>query len=178
MRFYKLLMLSDFKRKKLVNNSLGMKRFLLFLAFILIFAGLGVAEQDLLLLRKKYSDMKVVFFTTDSAQIKSDDCAYNGIYYEVYCDANNAKKVKNALGNIQGMSVSFKGSIKDVDYILELYKVKVVSETRQGQLLCICGYSELIYTPAVKVGDHFVNIQLALRENTVTAGAPLILGSF
>jgi hypothetical protein len=149
-----------------------MKRFLLFLAFVLVFIALGIVEQDLLRLKERYPDMKVTFFTTDI-----QDAIYDGIYYEVSCEAKDAKKVKSALGDIEGMSISFRGSEKDINYILEYYQVKVIKKTYRNQILYIYGYSDLIYTPPVKVGEDYINIQLALRQRTVVAGIPLILGS-
>lgn len=149
-----------------------MKRFLLFLAFVLIFIALGIVDQDLLRLKSRYPDMKVTFYTTDP-----QESIYNGTYYEVSCQAKDAKKVKSALSDIKGMSVTFRGSKKDIDYILEYYKVKVAFKTYQDQILYIYGYSDLIHTPPVKVGDDYINIQLALRQRTVVAGVPLILGS-
>ncbi|HEY8444247.1 MAG TPA: hypothetical protein VIL24_05580 [Clostridia bacterium] len=154
-----------------------MKRFLLFLAFILIFIALGIVQQDLLRLRSRYPDMKVVFYTTDANAAQNHNSIFDGVYYEVTCAAKDAKKVKSALDEIKGMSVSFWGTQKDIDYILDYYRVKVAFETSQDQILYVYGYSDLISIPAVKVGEDYINIQLALRRNTVVVGAPFILGS-
>ncbi|HHW90375.1 MAG TPA: hypothetical protein GX745_05695 [Clostridiales bacterium] len=155
-----------------------MKRFLIFLAFILIFIALGIVNQDLLFLKSQYPDMKVVFYTTEKPMSNDHNLVFDGIYHQIHCDAKSAAKVKSALSNIRGMSVSFQGTIKDIDYILDFYKVKVIFETYQNQIFYIYGYSDLINAKAVKIDDNYVNIQLALRKNTVTVGAPIILGSY
>ena len=156
-----------------------MKRFLIFLAFVIIFIALGIVDKDLLHLRKKYPDMKVIFYTTSKDQLQNhNNTVYDGVYHQVRCDAKDAVKVKNALNDIKGMSVSFWGTRKDIDYILDLYDVKIISEKWQNNILYIYGYSDLIFVPAFKVNDDYINIQLSFRKNRVTAGVPIILGSY
>ncbi|NLC16281.1 MAG: hypothetical protein GX756_00150 [Clostridiales bacterium] len=155
-----------------------MKRFLIFLAFVLIFIALGIANQDLLYLKSRYPDMKVAFYTAQKPASAGQDYFFDGIYNQIHCDAKDAAKIKSALKNIKGMSVSFQGDIKDIEYILNFYKVKIILETYQNQILYIYGYSHLINAPSIKIDGNYINIQLALRKNTVTVGAPIILGSY
>lgn len=152
-----------------------MKRFLMFLAFVLIFIALGISDLSLLHLINKYPDMSVVFYTKNS---EKQNTLNDGIYNQVHCNSQDALKIKNSLSDIDGISITFEGNLEDIEYIIDYFNVKIISKSKEDGILYIYGYSELILTPAVSVNNNYINIQLALRQGIVTAGTPIILGSY
>ncbi|HEY8389869.1 MAG TPA: hypothetical protein VIL26_02780 [Clostridia bacterium] len=152
-----------------------MKRFLLFLSFALILVGLGISDYSLLNLKDRYPQMQVVFYTKDSRNL---DSINDGIYNQVYCSTDQAKKIKRLLNKIEGMSVSFEGGIQDLNFVIDYFDVKIISEKTCDDILYIYGYSSLILTPAVKINNNYINIQLVLRKDKIIIGTPIILGSY
>lgn len=154
-----------------------MKKFLLLVAFVLIFVALGFKEQGLLQLGHRYPNMQVVFYTRQNSpkNIKSID---SGVFTQIICGAQDALKIKKSIKEIDGISISFEGGIEDLEYIKDYYNVKIIIEEKIDNILCIYGYSDLINAEAVKINNEYINIQLTLRKNTVTAGMPIILGDY
>ncbi len=152
-----------------------MKRFFLFVAFVLIFIALGLSDNSLLHLSNRYPDMNVVFYTKHKTSL---DSINDGIYNQISCKARDAKKIKSMLKDISGMSISFQGGLDDINYILDYFDVKVILQKTNNDILYIYGYSKLILTPSVLVDNNYINIQLALNNQIVTAGLPIILGSY
>lgn len=152
-----------------------MKRFLLFFAFVLIFVALGISDLSLLHIKDRYPDMHIIFYTQNPKKLNSIN---DGIYNQVHCDSKDAVKIKKSLDDIDGMSVSFEGGMQDIQYIIDYFDVEIMLKNTCDGILYIYGYSKLILTPAVLVDNNYINIQLALNKGTVTAGSPIILGSY
>lgn len=152
-----------------------MKRFLLFVAFVLIFLALGISDLSLLHLKDRYPDMRVVFYTKNPKKL---DAINDGIYNQIHCSSAEAVKIKKSLNEIDGLSVSFEGGKQDIQYIIDYFDAEIIFENTRDGILYIYGYSKLILTQAVLINNSYINIQLALRKGVVTAGTPIILGSY
>lgn len=88
----------------------------------------------------------------------------------------NKETVKNTEGLI-GTEVSFDGGLEDVERLLkQLFAVRVSCEDVEG-VAVYTGYSALI-CGGIRTDKGFVNFQVAFSQGRITAGSPLIFGSY
>ena len=122
------------------------------------------------------------------------DIAPNGTV-SVYCrqteldgiDMGNGRMVHGEVSELQtllekcrdvdGVSVSFDGSIEDVKRIAELLNLNVTHQYETCGIEIVCGLSSKV-NGGVILDGRTVNVQIAYKDGTVTVGSPLILGSY
>ena len=100
-----------------------------------------------------------------------------GSGYKVECDASNYLDTALHCQNIDGVSVSFSGSLDDVKNLCRFFGLQVSSIYEQDGLYVMCGKSPKIRN-GVYVGGKLVNLQLAYKDGTVHIGSPLLLGDY
>ena len=97
--------------------------------------------------------------------------------YKVECNAESFFDTAAQCGGIDGVSVSFAGSLEDVKQLCDFFRLQVSSVYEQNGLYVVCGKSPKIRN-GVFDGKKLVNLQIAYRDGTVHLGSPLILGDY
>ena len=101
----------------------------------------------------------------------------NGNMFLVNCKSSDAKKVKSQLNGIEGESFSFQGTKNDALNFLNKYNYKTVFCEMVENILIIYAYCPQIQN-SVYVNNQKTNLQLAVNNEKITIGTPLILGSY
>ncbi len=79
-------------------------------------------------------------------------------------------------GQIKGESVFLTEKVS-VEEILSLYEAEVIFTERVGEVVsyyCFTGK----WSDGVRIGEHFVNLHIAVRGEECSVGAPIIFGGF
>ena len=97
--------------------------------------------------------------------------------FKVQCDANSFFQTAKQCHDIDGVSVSFVGSMQDVKQLCKFFKLQVSSEFEQDGLFVVCGKSFKIKNGVID-GNKVVNLQIAYKDGVVHLGSPLILGDY
>lgn len=100
-----------------------------------------------------------------------------GTGYIVECDVHSYGRTLDMCSGVDGVSVSFCGSIDDVAQIVEIFNLLTVSVCEIDGLYVVCGVSNKL-TGGVMLDGTKVNLQIAYKDGVVTVGSPLILGSY
>ena len=95
----------------------------------------------------------------------------------VTSDIKKGQEMADSLGNIVGISASFKGDYDDFTREIKKCKVAVQQEESVGNVHIIYGISENCGKPTYANGMN-INFQIAIRDNVITVGTPLIMGSY
>jgi len=148
---------------------------------------LALICAGLLFLQSPYSLSEVsalyegtyTFYTMEQFEDDRVDIVQSGNGFLINCDNNLASEIYNSLNKeyLQGESFSFSGDVQDVYSILSNLNVTQNKVEQFSDLYIVYGYSPLLEN-SVEVDGEQINIQVALRENIVTIGTPLILGSY
>ena len=101
----------------------------------------------------------------------------NGNSYIVKCGINNCNKIKRQLEDIAGESISFFAELSDLYKSVDLLNASVVFCEETNGIVVLYAFTQNIKN-YVRVNGELVNLQLAYKNNTVTIGTPLILGSY
>ena len=112
------------------------------------------------------------FFSTDATTIK------NGMGYIISTESKNAKTVYSALNksSIKGMSLEFESDDFDLEKFIEKFEIEVKSIEKLENFTFFYGFSPL-FDDFVNLDNENINIQMAIKSNTIHIGVPLILGS-
>jgi hypothetical protein len=166
------------------------QKFGLLLGAFLILTGLAFWDGGLTDIYRAYGGARVCFYLTAKEKLPlsafSDGVFVirNGGGVIVDAPAEAALKIRRGFSGIMGESVSFEGDYGDGLEILRLYRAAAVFEETlhldgENSVRIIYGFSGLL-TRSVSLDGKRVNIQIAANELTgkVTAGTPLILGSY
>ena len=95
----------------------------------------------------------------------------------VKCSAADFSGMLSHCKDVDGFSVSFTGTLHDVERIAQLFNLNVTSTLNLDGLQIVCGNSRKL-TGGVKLDGEAVNLQIAYKDGTVTVGSPLILGDY
>lgn len=95
----------------------------------------------------------------------------------VQCTLNDFANVIARCAEIDGLSVSFSGSNKDVQRLADLFCLKNISVCEIDDLTVVCGKSNKV-KGGIWIDGVKINVQIAYHNGTVTVGSPLILGSY
>lgn len=131
---------------------------------------------------KEYSNIsncQYTFYVSGSVdKINNATVTKNGNASVVSCSAEFSGNIKNQLSDILGESVCFyKPSQKTANYILDMLTSKILfSENVQENKICYA-YDETL-PRFVMVNNQKVNLQIAINDNFIKIGYPLILDSF
>ncbi len=102
------------------------------------------------------------------------------LYDDIYMTTSDYKKGQTTaenLANIVGISATFKGDYDDMKKVIQKMKVAVKQEETVGEVHIIYGISESCGKPVYANGTN-INFQIAIRDNVITVGTPLIMGSY
>lgn len=100
-----------------------------------------------------------------------------GLGRQVTCSVEEFKTTVLSCDNVDGVSVSFDGSIQDLNAILVRLQATQVSVQQLDDLFVACYYSNRLQGGVTLDGKR-VNLQIAYRDGTIIVGYPLILGSY
>lgn len=104
-------------------------------------------------------------------------CVSTGLGYQVTCNSDEFVKTVGFCSKVDGVSARFSGNANDVDALINRLQADVVSCQQLGELYVFCCESPLLKN-GVAIDGKRVNVQIALSNNTVTVGSPLILGDY
>ena len=158
-------------------NNCNMKRFLL--AVVLIVAIIGV--MLCFVPQSPYAD--VFNYVNRNAVVniycRKTTCAAIdiGLGYQATCSVSDFKETLSYCEYVDGVSVSFAGTVEDLYAIAERLQAELVSVQQLDELIVVC-YSTHRLHGGVTLDGKNVNLQVAYRDGTVTVGYPLILGSY
>lgn len=102
------------------------------------------------------------------------------LYDDIYMTTTDYKSGQNtadSLANIVGISATFEGDFDDMQNVLKKCNVAVVKEETLCGIHIIYGISENCGKP-VQANGMNINFQIAIRDNVITVGTPLIMGSY
>ena len=120
------------------------------------------------------------FFYTSSVQkqISNEVHISNGNFEIVSCNANDACILKTKLTDILGESVRICNASTEQKFkTLDMYKNKIEKfESFDGYDIYYCYDSSL--SRYINLEDKKVNIQIAIKNNQIDIGYPLILNGF
>lgn len=151
-----------------------MKKFIIFIIFLLCFIA-GIESENsgpaILIFEGNFSLYGVGYSEVKSEKI---DCG-SGLILSV--QSNKAKELLNSFkGEIYGMSVELKEEMK-IEEILNIIKAKIVKKERvAGREIYYC-YSNNNSDYVVDCGKK-INYQIAINNEKIIIGTPLILGSY
>ncbi len=97
--------------------------------------------------------------------------------YLTNCDYSQAKKTERELVNVVGISYTLAGNYDKFCEVLNTYGIVVLSTEIVGNIHIIYGRSERCGQTRI-VDGIAVNIQVAIRDDVITIGTPLIMGSY
>ncbi|MDR3317867.1 MAG: hypothetical protein LBS99_00325 [Clostridiales bacterium] len=143
----------------------------------MIFLATGIRGNGLDALEGCAPDMRYSFYISGAAEVSGASSVSNGAGTIVSCDIKDAARVRQRLKTVDGESVTFGGSASDLNIIVKKFSADIIRrEDIGGILIYYC------FSPALGNGLNLdgaeINMQLAYSNGRVTAGTPLILGSY
>lgn len=126
-------------------------------------------------LPKTDKDITINYFTKGKYSAQSI-YLYDDIYMTT-TDYANGQQTADNLVNIVGISATFEGDFDDMQKVLKKCKVAVKQEETVDGIHIIYGISESCGKP-VQANGMIINFQIAIRDNVITVGSPLIMGSY
>ena len=123
------------------------------------------------------------FYLLDTIELNMNGVSVikNGNSSIVKTNFKKAKQIKENLSNVLGESVSFEGDMLKFSLIIEKLELKYsFSENVEDKIICFYGYSCLneLKSREVLINEKKVNGQIALNNNVITIGNPIILGDY
>ena len=102
----------------------------------------------------------------------------NGKSNIIECETKNAQKLLKLLDKtkITGMSFCFEGNQNDLNKIMENTKLCVKYSEKVENIQFYYGFSPL-FDDYTLYNNEKINIQIAFKDNNISVGVPLILGS-
>lgn len=154
-----------------------MKRFLIATVLIAVIVGIMLYFVP----KPNYADVLayVEHEATVNIYCRKTDCdsVDTGLGHQVTCSVDDFKATLASCRNVDGYSVTFCGSVDEVFDILNRLQATAISCQQLNDLYVVCAYSRHL-RGGVTLDGKQVNVQIAYRNNTVTVGYPLILGSY
>ena len=103
------------------------------------------------------------------------------IYLESYSMTNRIKMAKKNdykfIFGVKGESVTLKDDNFCLDEFIKELDVDIVYKENLGEVVCYYGYSKKVKYLEM-VDGNLINVHVAIREESVKIGFPLIYGSF
>ena len=101
----------------------------------------------------------------------------NGNSYIVKTDFENAQKVKAKLCGIIGEAVSFSGSTLDAIFFMNKIGMELKIEESINDIHIFYGYIKGL-EKYMFVGNEKINTEIAVSQNKITIGYPIIIGDY
>ncbi len=143
--------------------------FLLPILAVIILCG-GISEEEDLL-------ESVTVYVSEKVEMQGISCIPNGETFLCRVPKELLASFLERAGEVEGVTVRFHGDIYDAQSFLKELNAREVSRMRIEDRLVITAFSEAICEPILLRGE-LVNIQLAVFDEVITVGFPLILGSW
>lgn len=154
-----------------------MKRFLFAAVLIVVIIGVMLYFVP----QSSYAD--ILNYTEYNATVNiycrqtSCDSIGTGLGRQVTCAVADFNKTLLSCDNIDGVSVSFDGTVQDLNAILRRLQATQVSAQQLDGLFVACYHSNRLQGGLTLDGKR-VNLQIAIHDDTITVGYPLILGGY
>ncbi len=100
-----------------------------------------------------------------------------GFGYLVCCSYQTLLTTLELCGNVDGVTLRFFATERDLQSICDLLQLKVYSCQYFCDVMVICGYSQKV-SGGIFVDNKKTNVQIAFYDGVLTIGSPLILGSY
>lgn len=154
-----------------------MKRFLIFIVFIIAFVLISGSE-DIFVLSRLDLNGRYRCYAQDVKSVSSGfDVDINGNGKIVSCDMLYAGEIDNyILGKVYGESITFEGSHDDFINVIKKLNINIVAAESVENLESIYGFGR--FGKCVMINGKSVNIQVAYSLGYITIGCPIILGSY
>lgn len=126
-----------------------------------------------------FSEGTHTFYTMQNFKDERVEVVQSGRGFLISCPGQIASEIFAELDEhmLQGESFTFKGELQDVQSLLFQLNVVQYKKEDLGGIYIVYGYTPL-FQGGVQVEDQKINIQLAFRDQNITVGTPLILGSY
>ena len=158
-----------------------MRKFFIFVAFIICFILVGFCKYDEINFSiEDCANPKYHFYVTLNSLENVDDCHYvkngEGGIITLEKDELNLLDLFD-IGTMYGKSIEFEANKKAYSNILSGLNFKVIKKENFENFETIYGYNEN-FGKSVSLFGKDVNIQIAKRGDVVSVGFPIILGSY
>ena len=150
-----------------------MKKFSVLITIVLII--ILTYSVPSLMLNNDGGDISVSYYTIGKSDVNST-YMFDDIYLTTYDYADSAK-AERTLNNIVGISYTLAGDYDKFSEILKEFDIVTLSTEVVDNIHIIYGRSEHCGKPKI-VDGKAVNVQLAIRDDVITIGTPLIMGSY
>lgn len=119
------------------------------------------------------------FFTTQETNFQNTATTKNGNGYIISCDSKISQSISQKLfkSKLLGESFEFYGNKNDVNKILRQLEAKVLKTENFENFCIIYAYSPKI-CESITQNKQKINLQIAIKNNKIKVGTPLILDSF
>lgn len=152
--------------------------FCLLCAVVLCFV--CVNKRDKTIFEHQFLSQNVAYCLYTNDNIKIDDditITDNGASKMIVCDPQKVTKIKNELSNIYGESVTiYNANDADMAYINKICKTKIFQETFDNLIIFYCYDARL--SKFVTIDGKKINMQVAISNDNITIGYPIILGEY
>ncbi|MGN1227534.1 MAG: hypothetical protein ACI4TX_02725 [Christensenellales bacterium] len=156
-----------------------MRKFFIIISFIICFIMVGFCKYDEINFAfNECANPKYYFYVTLSEECDDVHYTKNGNGGIIALNENELHLLNDfKISKMYGKSIQFEGDKNSISKFLKDYDVSVVKEENFESFSTVYGYNAK-FGDCVTVGDDKINIQLAVRDNIVNIGFPLLLGSF
>jgi hypothetical protein len=156
-----------------------MKKVGLFLILLFIFSFCGLSDNKFINLCKDFNRAKLEIFCNNYIrEIENEEkfkIIKNGNSYIIQTNASMASEIKKYVNDYSGFTLSFKGTKQDALSLIN--DLKIVKTENINGIKSIYGYAGG-FLNCVVVGGKKVNVQIAINNEMVFIGSPVILGSY
>lgn len=125
----------------------------------------------------KLQNVKNVFYVSNCSQIENAKLTKCGNAIFVESEIDYCKQIKSQLSNINGQSVSFCGNEQLYNMLISNLFNNIVLSEQVSNVKCCYGYNNKLNNN-INIDGQTINIQIAINQNKITIGTPVILGSY
>jgi len=150
------------------------------ICFIFLFF-IAPQKEGLNLLAKRLNHGTYSAYVTNFVAAEEIEQSYNYIKIAnggiLVCELQYMQKVKSYSYQVLGESLSFYGNIDEFNNLVKIYRVKIIVAEQVGDIMTIYGHS-FAFRKHIILDNKKVNVQIAINNNCITVGTPIILGSY
>lgn len=158
-----------FKKKKTVN-LLIMKRLIVFILIALFMCGLNWLALEDFDIQSVFDGAYVEVYTANDSGLDGFSKIKNGAGEIIFSDTSNLKYILN---NVEECGYTIKVSKRDFNDVLAALNVSKFT-SKNGT---VYGYRAGLFA-TVRIDGELFNLQMAVVNDTLNIGVPLLLGSY
>lgn len=143
----------------------------------LVFDVLSIQDQNSMQYIFHTSDVTNLLETSGEQKYQNISILKNGDNFIVKCEPKIASLIKRNLTDIQGESITFVGNKKDAFAFLSKFDFEIVLTENVAGVYTLYAFVPTI-TNCIYINNQKVNLELAVCDNIVTIGCPIILGDY